>query len=383
MINKWDKKKKQANKQRITNRGRSWRGLLGLTIILSLAGCGNLYKIEPEIENLSIDSKDKPEKQAAETNQPAKEAATDKKEAADSADSKADKKEGADQKTEGSVGDGVEKKEAEKKEAEAEPKQDSAQTTDPTVLAKFVNQFSKEKPFDKQVALDSLDTTEYSWSFKRNQQHQPVTAYNVIDIGIYGGYYLGNTEEKVVYLTFDEGYENGFSPSILDTLKNNQVKATFFITGQYLRSEPDLVKRMAAEGHIVGNHSFKHPNFAEISDDRIYEELTEVANRYQELTGQEMAPFFRPPMGKYNERVLYLVRKLGYRTIFWSMAHRDWETDNQPGKEAAYQHVMDNYHNGAIILLHAVSQSNTEALDDMIKQLLAEGYRFGSLYELE
>ena len=140
---------------------------------------------------------------------------------------------------------------------------------------------------------------------------------------------------------------------------------------------------MVEEGHLVGNHTENHPNMAAISDETLYEEITSLSDKYVNLTGQEMDPFLRPPSGKYSEKSLYLTRKLGYRTIFWSMAYKDWETDNQPGKQAAYDHVMSNYHNGAIILLHAVSESNTQALDDILKDLKALGYRFGSLYELE
>jgi peptidoglycan-N-acetylmuramic acid deacetylase len=231
--------------------------------------------------------------------------------------------------------------------------------------------------------ISELSTEETSWSFKRNTTHSPVTGYYSVDLTLFDSYFIKNTDEKVMYLTFDEGYEEGYTPTILDTLKENNVKATFFITGQFLKTQPDLVKRMLAEGHIVANHSVNHPSFPTLTEEEIYDELVGLANDFKEVTGQEMAPFFRPPSAKYSEKTLYLTRKLGYRTIFYSIAYGDWDTKNQPGKEAAYEHVMTNYHNGAIILLHAVSKSNTEALDDILKDLKALGYRFGSLYELE
>lgn len=247
----------------------------------------------------------------------------------------------------------------------------------------FVSQFTNDVVFDLDLPIETLDNTNTSWSFKRMKDHEPVTAYNTVDISKYGGYFIKNTDEKVVYLTFDEGYENGYTPTILDVLKENNVKAAFFITGDYLKREPELVTRMAEEGHIVGNHSVTHPEFPSLDEQEIYDEIVTLADKYEALVGKKMDPFFRPPAGKYSERVLYLVRKLGFRTIFWSMAYKDWDTSAQPGKDVAYQHVIDNYHNGAIILLHAVSQSNTEALDSIIKELKAQGYRFGSLYELE
>lgn len=261
--------------------------------------------------------------------------------------------------------------------------EDVSSDADQVVEELFINQFSNDIDFDIQIPIEELDNTNTSWSFKRNMDHSPVTAYNSFDISKYGGYFIKATDEKVVYLTFDEGYENGFTPKILDVLKDNNVKAAFFITGDYIKRSSDLVKRMADEGHIVGNHSVTHPEFPTLDETTIYNELTGLADKYESLVGKKMDPFFRPPAGKYSERILYLTRKLGFRTIFWSMAYKDWVTAEQPGKEAAYQHVLDNYHNGAIILLHAVSESNTEALDSIIKELKSLGYRFGSLYELE
>lgn len=247
----------------------------------------------------------------------------------------------------------------------------------------IVNQFSNQTEYNPPITMEELSTEAQSWSFKRNKEHLPVTGYYQLDLAKYGAYYLGNTEEKVVYLTFDEGYENGFTPAILDTLKEKQIKAAFFITGSYLKHSPELVKRMKEEGHVVGNHSQTHPDFTTQTDEQVIAEVSQVADKFKEVVGTEMDPFFRFPSGRYSERDLYIVRKLGFRSIFWSMAYKDWDTKDQPGKDYAYQHVMANYHPGAVILLHAVSSSNTEALADIITGLDEAGYRFGSLYELE
>ncbi len=225
--------------------------------------------------------------------------------------------------------------------------------------------------------------TKVAWSFKRNSEHNPVMGYNEgVDLEKFDACYLGDTSQKVIYLTFDEGYEYGFSNSILDTLKANDVKAAFFLTGDFIEREADLCKRMVQEGHIVGNHSVNHPSMQDLSDEEIVYEIEENAKNFKEATGYEMDKFFRPPKGEFSPRVLDIAKQLNYKTIFWSLAYVDWNVDNQPGKDAAYQHVMDNYHNGGIFLLHAVSQSNAEALDDIIKSLKAEGYTFASLKQL-
>ncbi len=274
---------------------------------------------------------------------------------------------------------------SESSEAEEEGKEPEASELTPVknTLPEIASSFRDQTEYDPDISEDELSSEAQSWGFKRNKEHLPVTAYYKVDLPRYGTYYLGNTEEKVVYLTFDEGYENGFTPTILDILKEKQVKAAFFITGSYLKHNPELVKRMREEGHIVANHSQTHPDFTTQTDEQVIAEVGQVAEAFQELTGTEIDPFFRFPSGRYSERALYIVRKMGFRNIFWSMAYKDWEVNNQPGKEYAYQHVMENYHPGAIILLHAVSSSNTEALADIISGLDEAGYRFGSLYELE
>lgn len=243
---------------------------------------------------------------------------------------------------------------------------------------------SEDDNFDYTVDSSSLSNEAYSWSWKRNSTHQRVVAYNHgIDLEKYGAYYQVDTDEKVIYLTFDEGYENGYTYTILDILKENDVQAAFFVTKPYIESSKDLCIRMVEEGHIVANHSVTHSSFPELSNEQIKEELEGTASAFKDATGYEMAPFFRTPSGKYSERVLNEVRKYGYKSIFWSLAYGDWDVNNQPGAEYVYNHIMENHHPGGVFLLHAVSKSNTEALDGVLKALKAEGYRFGSLYELE
>ena len=221
-----------------------------------------------------------------------------------------------------------------------------------------------------------------SWWFRRTNTNVPPTAQGEIAIQNYDAYYLGDITDKVIYLTFDEGYENGCTEKILDILKANDVKAAFFVTKSYIESEPELIKRMVAEGHVVGNHSDTHPDMTTISDEQIVREIENCAESFKALTGQEMPRFFRPPAGAYSIRTLEKTQELGYKTIFWSFAYRDWVTDDQPGADVAYETVMNNYHNGCIMLLHAVSESNTEALDSIIKDIKAAGYSFESLENL-
>lgn len=221
-----------------------------------------------------------------------------------------------------------------------------------------------------------------SWWFKRNADHLPPSAQQEININQYGAHYLGDVQEKNIYLTFDEGYENGYTPQILDILKENDVKAAFFVTKPYIKTCPDLVKRMVEEGHIVGNHSDTHPDVTTISDEQIAQELKSCADYFKEVTGTEMPHYFRPPEGVYSIRTLEKTQQAGYQTIFWSFAYKDWDPESQPGKQAAYEMVMNNYHNGSVMLLHAVSESNTQALDSMIKSLKEKGFVFRTLDEL-
>jgi peptidoglycan-N-acetylmuramic acid deacetylase len=189
----------------------------------------------------------------------------------------------------------------------------------------------------------------------------------------YHGVYLGDTSKKVVYLTFDEGYENGYTPLILDTLKENNVKALFFVTGAYVKSEGNLVKRMLEEGHLVGNHTINHRSLPSLSSAALENELYGLEKRFTALTGKGFK-YMRPPEGEYSEKVLAAANQLGYVTVFWSYAYKDYDINDQKGSEHAYKMVMDNLHNGAVILLHAVSSDNANALDRIIRGIEAEGY---------
>lgn len=223
--------------------------------------------------------------------------------------------------------------------------------------------------------LDQLDNKRYAWWILMNKKHATpgiaeeakplLTKYNCV--------YIGDKSKKIVYLTFDEGYENGFTPEILDTLKKNDVKALFFVTGAYLKSSPGLIKRMIEEGHQVGNHSINHPSLPSLGDIELEKELYGLEKRFVDLTGKGFK-YMRPPKGEYSERVLAASQQLGYKTVFWSFAYDDFNINNQKGAEHAYKIVMDNLHNGAVLLLHAVSKDNAEALDRIIKDIKAQGY---------
>ena len=196
-------------------------------------------------------------------------------------------------------------------------------------------------------------------------------------------YYLGDTSNKILYLTFDEGYENGHTGEILNILKEYKVPAAFFVVKPYITKEPELVKRMVAEGHIVGNHSVHHPSMAQIHDKEKFEaEFKGVEDAYKELIGEDMPKFFRPPMGKYSKESLQMTKDLGYKTIFWSFAYKDWLVNNQPAENYALQKIGKGAHPGSIMLLHAVSNTNTKILATVIKTLQEEGYEFKSLNDL-
>ncbi len=199
----------------------------------------------------------------------------------------------------------------------------------------------------------------------------------------YDAFYLGDPEEKVLYLTFDAGYENGCTTRILDVLKEQQVKACFFLAGHYLDKNADLVRRMVSEGHLVGNHTQHHPDMSKLTEKEDFgAELSTLADHYRECTGQEMPKFYRPPQGLYSEENLKMAQELGYKTIFWSLAYVDWNNDAQPDPASAKKTVLSRTHPGAIILLHSTSQTNAAILNDLIEAWKAEGYRFGTLEEL-
>lgn len=217
-----------------------------------------------------------------------------------------------------------------------------------------------------------------SWYFQRNNLHQvPFVNENIkTRLNANNAFFYLESSGRQIYLTFDEGYELGYTGQILDILKANDVKAIFFVTGHYIDSQPELVLRMKQEGHLVGNHTVNHPDLGIVDLETITAEITGLENKFTQLTGLPLDKYIRPPMGLYSDASLAAAANLGYRTVFWSIAFNDWDPNNQPGAEYSYQHVMDNIHPGAVILLHAVSQSNTEALDRIIKDLKEAGHEF-------
>ncbi len=231
------------------------------------------------------------------------------------------------------------------------------------------------------AVTEAYSNKEHRWSFNRQPNNQPATTEPLYEelLNKYDGFYIGNTDKKEVYITFDNGYENGYTSVILDVLKEKDVPAAFFVTGHYLLEQEDLINRMIDEGHIIGNHSWHHPSFVEVSDERLKRELEKVKVKYKEMTGRNDMIYLRPPRGVFSERSLALSQEEGYVNVFWSLAYKDWEVDNQKGKQYAYDKIMERVHPGAIMLLHSVSKDNAEALGDVIDELRKQGYQFKSL----
>jgi len=227
----------------------------------------------------------------------------------------------------------------------------------------------------------ALSNEAIHWGFSKSKNHEPPSAGKEWDalLAKYDAFYLGNPHEKAIYLTFDNGYENGYTEQILNVLKEKQVPATFFVTGHYLETAPKLVKRMAKEGHIIGNHSWYHPDLTTVSDERLRAELEAVRKKTEELTGQKGMMYLRPPRGIFSERTLAIARDLGYYHVFWSLAFVDWHINKQKGWEYAYDNIMKQIHPGAVILLHTVSKDNADALAKVIDDLRKQGYTFKRL----
>ena len=235
-----------------------------------------------------------------------------------------------------------------------------------------------------QTSGTALSNKCIGWGIKRAENHaQPdIGSQNKALIEKYNGIAMGSKDSKNVYLTFDLGYEAGYTAKILDVLKANKVPACFFITAHYLNTQPDLVKRMIDEGHIVGNHTVNHKSLPELSDDEVKEEIQKLHTAIFEKTGYEMK-YLRPPKGEYSERTLNIIKKLGYRTVMWSLAYDDWEETKQGREDYGKAKVIDNIHDGAVILLHATSKDNSNILDSCIKKIKSMGYEFKSLDEFE
>ena len=231
-------------------------------------------------------------------------------------------------------------------------------------------------------ASSALTTGSWGLSF-RQEGAPPIGNAGKDQLRRYQAAYIGDVGEKVLYLTFDAGYENGCTAKILDTLKEKQVPAAFFLVGNYIRQSPDLVRRMVAEGHTVGNHTMHHYDMSRLSDKAAFsKELTDLEALYKETVGQELPKYYRPPQGIYSEENLKMAQELGYQTVFWSLAYVDWNNDAQPTREAAFAKLLPRTHNGAVVLLHSTSRTNAEILGELIDKWKAMGYRFGTLEEL-
>ena len=196
----------------------------------------------------------------------------------------------------------------------------------------------------------------------------------------YNAFFMAEGDEKVIYLTFDCGYENGNTEPILDALKKHDAPATFFVVGHYLESAPDIVKRMVEDGHTVGNHTYHHPDMSQISDvDSFQKEMDTVAAKFQEITGQKLTKYYRPPQGKYSTSNLQMAEDMGYATFFWSLAYVDWNQDSQPSHDEAFEKLTKRVHPGAIVLLHSTSKTNGEIMDELLTKWEEMGYSFRPL----
>ncbi len=231
----------------------------------------------------------------------------------------------------------------------------------------------------QQAVPVTASNTNWGLSFQENGK-PPAGNASADFLKQYNSYFIGPTDKKIIYITFDAGFENGYTASILDTLKKHKAKAAFFLVGNYLKTSPDLVKRMVNEGHLVGNHTYSHPDMSKISNlESFQKEISTVEDMYFNITGTKMQKYYRPPQGKYSVNNLKQANELGYKTIFWSLAYVDWYQDKQPTKQQAFDKLLPRIHPGAILLLHSTSKTNAEILDELLTKLEASGYQFGAL----
>ncbi len=223
-----------------------------------------------------------------------------------------------------------------------------------------------------------------AWGLRfRKEGEPPIGSAGADQLRQYDAVYLGDPARKVIYLTFDAGYENGSTEEILDVLKRHQVKASFFLVGNYIQRNADLVRRMVDEGHIVGNHTMHHYDMSKLTDSAAFQkELADLETLFREITGREMPKYYRPPQGTFSEENLKMAKELGYRTVFWSLAYVDWNNDTQPTREQAFSKLLPRIHNGAVVLLHSTSRTNAQILDELLTKWEEMGYSFGSIEEL-
>ena len=232
------------------------------------------------------------------------------------------------------------------------------------------------------VVVGAVTTGAWGLSF-RQEGTAPAGSAGIEQLRQYDAAYLGDTREKRLYLTFDAGYENGNTEKILDTLKKHNVHGAFFLVGNYIQRNADLVRRMVAEGHTVGNHTMHHYDMSKLTDKAAFtKELQDLEVLFKDTTGVDLPRYYRPPQGIYSQENLAMAKELGYRTVFWSLAYVDWNNDKQPTREQAFSKLLPRTHPGAVILLHSTSQTNAEILDELLTHWEREGYSFGTVEEL-
>ena len=252
------------------------------------------------------------------------------------------------------------------------------------ILVVILSIGEKQKEKNIKTSASTISSKKIEWGIKRNDNHEQPdlgsTNKRIIDEA--KGIAMGGKDSKKVYLTFDEGYEAGYTPKILETLKNNDVKATFFITAHFVNTQPELVKQMIDEGHIVGNHTVNHKSMPTLSEEEIKKEVMDLHTVIYQKFGYDMK-YIRPPKGEFSEKSIISTNNLGYKTVMWSFAYEDWNEDKQPNEESSKKKIIENLHNGEIMLLHGNSKTNTNILDSVIKEAKNMGYEFKSLDEFE
>jgi len=228
----------------------------------------------------------------------------------------------------------------------------------------------------------TIETGAWGLSF-RQENSAPIGPASSEELARFHAAYLGNTQQKVIYLTFDAGYENGCTARILDVLQAHKAPAAFFLVGNYMEKNADLVRRMVEEGHTVGNHTMHHHDMSKLEDeDAFARELTDLEALFKEITGKELPKYYRPPQGIYSKENLIMARDLGYKTVFWSLAYVDWNNNAQPTREQAFEKLLPRIHNGAVVLLHSTSVTNAEIMDELLTKWESMGYTFGNIEDL-
>ncbi len=233
-----------------------------------------------------------------------------------------------------------------------------------------------------QLINPAVQTGAWGLSFQAQGQ-APTGPAGSRELSRYDAAYIGDQTQKVLYLTFDSGYENGSTEKILDVLKKHNATAAFFLVGNYIEKNGDLVRRMVDEGHIVGNHTMRHLDMSKLSAKEAFaKELQDLEVLFKQTTGKDLPKYYRPPQGIYSQENLQMAKDLGYKTVFWSLAYVDWKNDAQPTKQEAFDKLLPRIHNGAVVLLHSTSATNAEILDELLTKWEDAGYRFASIDQL-